>query len=53
MLTVLRDFYLDPTGLLHDGQMSQDDFMLAWQLLRNYDRIKSKEMPSVQQFHQR
>ena len=53
MLSVLRDFYLDESGQLHDGQMDQADFAVAWQLLRNYDMIKSEQMPSYQQFHQR
>lgn len=53
MLEVLRDFYLDESGQLHDGDMAQDDFEEAWQLLRHYDVIKGDVMPSFEHFYQR
>jgi len=53
MLSVLRDFYLEESGQLHDGQMGHEHFVSAWKLLRNYDVIEGDDMPSYQQFHQR
>ncbi len=53
MLSVLRDFYLDDQGQLHDGQMYEDDFNRAWQLLRQYEVIRGQNIPTHEEFHKR
>jgi NitT/TauT family transport system substrate-binding protein len=53
MLAALRDYYLEESGQLHDGQLDQNDFALAWRLLRDNDMVRGDDTPSYQQFHQR
>ncbi|SIT65651.1 NitT/TauT family transport system substrate-binding protein [Ectothiorhodosinus mongolicus] len=53
MLSVLRDFYLDESGRLHEGQLNPNDYRLAWELLRGQGMVRGEQIPDFNHFNRR